>query len=167
MARPSLFAEGAIVVLWVLLAPALLLADRELEFRKGANTRVDVTLVPSDADNLSCALDGRPYGMGCGFDTSGRALPPAPQGTLVPCMTTERKPLLVPDLFEQPEVARRVATARAENRMQERFTAHCHVKVLHQLAGVRTRYRAVDPFGGPSELWLVKALSCTVRPDGR
>ena len=79
MARPSLFAEGAVVVLWALLAPALLLADRELEFRRGAITRVDVTLVPSDADNLSCALDGRPYGMGCGFDASGRPLPRAPQ----------------------------------------------------------------------------------------
>lgn len=166
MARTSLFAEGAIVALWIALAPPLLLSDRRLEFRPGAIVDVDITLIPADADNLSCGLDRRPFGTGCAFDGSGRPQPRPRRGTLVPCMTTERKPLVVPDLFEQPPLARRVAAARAGNHMQERFTARCRVEVLQQLSGVRTRYRASDPLGGPSEPWLVRPVGCTVLSDG-
>lgn len=154
--RAGTLARWGAVVVWIALAPLLVSAGMQPELHRGAIVNVEITLLPSDAGQLSCSLDSRPAGYACAFSRDGRPAPPSPLGTLVPCLTVDRVELLVPDLFAQPAIAQRVASG------QGRFTARCRARVVERVFGVRTRYASGRDFGTPVNAWITAPVACTV-----
>jgi hypothetical protein len=136
------------------------------DFHLGAVTEVVITLVSSDANDLACSLPRRPWGFAC-----REGVEPAParaESTLTPCVTVERRDLLVPGLFADPTIAARVAADEAASLPREarqRFLARCRVRVLERVSDVRTRFLAGEALSPPRPAWLVWPLACTVHPD--
>ncbi|MBK7585100.1 MAG: hypothetical protein IPI67_33540 [Myxococcales bacterium] len=153
------------MALWAALSPLLLRAESRPDFSPGDITTVDVTLVADDARDLACGLDATAWGHGCAFDGSGRPRARGLGPPLVPCLTPDRRALLVPGLFEQSRIAERVArdaSAYGSRHTQARFTARCRVRVMGEVHGVRTRYVERDPFTPPGDAWVVAPLACDV-----
>lgn len=151
---------GAIAI-WLATAPLLAFSGRSPSFHPGAIVDVDISLVSSDAQDLSCSWDRSAGGHACGYRDGGRTV--QPHGTLIPTVTADRKTLLVPGLFREPEVAARVAGDVGLARdAQQRFVVRCRVRVLEQLSGVQVRFAAGAAFEPPSKQWLVAPIACRV-----
>jgi hypothetical protein len=160
----STAARWGAVALWLGLAPLLVLSGSSPPFHVGAIAEVEITLVSSDRGALACTSDRPLWGHACKYREGGRVV--QPKGTMVPCMTSDRRPLLVPGLFEQPAVAARVA--RDEGVPLEkrgRFLARCRVRVLEQVTGVQVRFSPAAPFVEGPKSWLVSPIACSVHED--
>ncbi len=162
----STLARWGAIALWIGLAPFLFCSGTTREFHAGAFANVEITLVSSDVHDLACSLDGEPWGYACKYRSAGRAEQPG--GTLVPCVTLDRRDLLVPNLFAEPTIAERVAVDEARGvprELRQRFIASCRVRVLDRVQGVRPRFATGGEFAAPLTSWLVSPVGCTVRPD--
>lgn len=153
---------GALAI-WLATAPLLAFSGSSPSFHPGAIVDVDISLVSSDAQDLSCSWDRSAWGHTCGHRDGGRTV--QAHGTLVPTVTADRKTLVVPGLFREPQVAARIAAdAGRERDAQQRFVVRCRVRVLQQLNGVQVRFAAGAAFEPPSKQWLVAPLACQVLP---
>ena len=164
----STVAQWATVLLWLGLAPFLFCSGTTGEFHAGAVVDVDITLVSSDVHGLACSLDDAPWGYACKYRSGGSV--EQPSGALIPCLTVDRRDLLVPNLFAVPAIADRVAADEVvglPREARERFIASCRVRVLARVRGVRRRVAAGGEFEPPMSSWLVSPMACTVRPDRR
>lgn len=163
--RAGVLVPWACAGLWLASAPLLVHAGTSNEMKRGAVVSVDITLVASDASELACAGNTRPFGYDCAFRADGRPAAESGRGVLVPCLTNERVGLFVPNLFAQPEIRQRVSAERARGlafEAQERFTARCRVRVLGHAPELRTRFTNSAPFGpAPGDL-VVEPVVCTV-----
>lgn len=161
----STAARWGAVVVWLGLAPLLALSGTSPPFRAGEIVDVDITLVSADRGSLECSADRPLWGHTCKYRDSGRV--EQPNGTLVPCLTSDRRPLLVPGLFEQPAVAARVAQDDGVPlEMRRRFSARCRARVLERVSGVQVRFSPAAPFDEHSASWLVAPIACSVHESG-
>lgn len=157
-------ARWGIVALWLGLAPLLVGSGMRPELHAGAITELDIGLTTSDVRALACTFDEEPRGYACRYRDAGAREVPRERGTLVPCLTVDRKDLLVPDLFEEPAIRARLESDRAQG-VDARFVARCRVRVLERIQGARARFLPVGNFSGPLSSWLVVPIGCTVHSD--
>lgn len=163
----SFVAESALVAVGLSLAGLLLSTDRQPPLRPEASTNVAITLVSSDATNLDCSLDQPAFGYQCAYDAYGKPRRDRGRGVIVPCVTLHGELLLVPDLFREPAVARRVdADRRLPVSARKRFTVDCHVRVVGDVPNVRVRFKRTARFGQPRSAWLVVPAHCSVAAHG-
>ncbi len=129
----------------------------------GAGDLVDapLTLVPSDRDQLACALDQPVGGFKCAFRDSGApAEPPvAKQSELAPYMTTERVMYLIPGLFEQPAFDNYFSIHHGSSR----FTMDCKLRLVSFQTTYRVRFRPSDEWGNGQAAWVAAPVSCKAR----
>jgi hypothetical protein len=158
---------------WMILAAGLVLAvplwmwRGELP-RAGAQREVALTLVTSDREDLSCALDGTYGGFGCGYESNGKAVDPAQSAeqTLSPYMTEARQLFLIPGLFLQPALGARYESESPQGVRRsrlKRFTAVCKVRLVQKVENVRVRWLQQGDFGNGGPAWIAQAENCTVK----
>ena len=139
---------------------------------EGAVIDVPITLVAADKSDLACAFDGDVDGLRCAFQ--GRDVAWADIDTknaevrkrlLAPYMTVDKTMLLIPGLFENPEVDGRVrdeAPRRLARNKQRRFTAQCKVVLRRAVGGVLVRWVPNKAWEGPHKVWVGEAGDCVV-----
>jgi hypothetical protein len=129
----------------------------------GAGDVVDapLTLIPSDRDQLACAIDHPVGAFRCAFLASGAPAEPAvaKEGLLAPYMTTERVMYLIPGLFEQPAFSNYFSLHHGDGR----FTMDCKLRLVSFEANYRVRFRPSDDWGNGAAAWVAAPVSCKAR----
>ena len=88
-------------------------------WKVGESARVNLTVVTADFERLACAADQQLEKDRCGFDSAGHEVAAHPAGgvknnhlhQLQPYRSTDGQLLLIPGLWAQPPVARRLHEA--------------------------------------------------------
>lgn len=147
---------------WMLLGAGLLLAVAGFLYRgspRAGGTLVwaDLTLVPEDAIRLACAAGQDFSGFRCAHGADGARVPGVAR-PLVPAVTTGRELYFVAGLFQDPDLARHLASVRG--RPSERFTARCRLRLIERTREVRVRFQLDAPFAPAEPGWVADAVSC-------
>lgn len=126
-----------------------------------------ITLITSDRENLSCALDAVVGRYRCRFRDAGGPWPdPWPPGDLLaPYVTTDRHMFLVPGLFEQPAILARYAQESPKDVPPERlrrFVARCKLRLVERIERFQARWSEHSNFGPQNGAWVAEPISCTV-----
>ncbi len=170
----------AIIVVTGLLAAFLLSSAlgegsraRKTPVTRKAGTVLDVsiTLVTADVSDLACASDAEVDGARCAFDSSGavRDGVPAQPGTdpavLAPYMTTDNVLFLVPGLFAEPAVAKRLAAEppKGSRESLERFEASCRLKLVGKVDELAVRWEPGQSFSPRTAEWVGRVSGCTIK----
>jgi hypothetical protein len=127
-------------------------------------TSAAITLVTSDRADLDCVSRKGIQGYNCGFSTEIISWQGDEQNKLKPYYTVDRHLYLIPGLFLDPAVAKRLQ-AEPSNKPREqlkRFTARCQIKVIGKLTGVRTRWLVNTAWSNPEDIDVATASDCKV-----
>ena len=127
-------------------------------------TSAAITLVTSDRTDLDCVSRKGIQGYNCGFSTEIISWQGDEQNKLKPYYTVDRHLYLIPGLFLDPAVAKRLQ-AEPPNKPREqlkRFTARCQIKVIGKLTGVRTRWLVNTAWSNPEDIDVATASDCKV-----
>lgn len=136
---------------------------------EGKTVSVDITLVTADANDLACAGDFTISGARCAFDREGNPWKePASGGLLAPYMTTNNTLLLVPDLFSEPAIAKRLEeeppAGKARSALR-RFVATCQLHVEKKAKDFYVRWVPTAAWGHRAEAWVGKVSDCSIRDN--
>lgn len=134
---------------------------------EGKTVPVDITLVTADVHDLACAADFSVDGARCAFDRSGQPWKDAPTGGLLaPYMTVNNVLLLVPDLFSEPAIARRLAQEPSEGKPRNtlrRFTASCQFHAIQKGKDFYVRWMPTAAWSHRKEAWVGRISGCEIR----
>jgi hypothetical protein len=133
----------------------------------GLVVEAPITLVTSDRENLSCALDDVVGRLRCRFRAPGRPWPDdlPPSELLAPYVTLDRHMYLVPGLFEQPAIAARYTLESPKDVPPERlrrFVARCKLRLVERVERFQARWSEHSNFGPQNGAWVAEPISCTV-----
>jgi len=134
---------------------------------EGKTVPVDITLVTADVHDLACAADFTVDGARCAFSRNGQPWKDAPTGGLLaPYMTVNNVLLLVPDLFSEPAIARRLAEEPPEGKARNtlrRFTASCQLHAIRKVKDFYVRWTPTAAWSHRDEAWVGRISDCTIR----
>lgn len=130
-----------------------------------------ITLITADAVRLGCASDQKLGAAHCayGADTKPFALPEgekvAPEQVIVPYMTVDNVLVLIPGLFTQPVLKKRLDDEppgkytgdEAENR---RFTVTCKLKIEQKFEKFKVRWDTKQSWGDRDQAWAGTVSEC-------
>jgi hypothetical protein len=150
------------IALGTLVVAALLFAfGRGSLSERGSQITYTITVVPSDAHNLNCALGGSINGQQCGFD-EGKS-PRTVAEPLRPYVTTHRELLLLKGVFESADVAHWLSAARTRND-DSRVTLECQVSTLGVVPKVFVRWSDDGAFQPEENVMAGTVNRCTLQP---
>jgi len=118
-----------------------------------------ITLVPTDAHELACALEQQVDRYSCAFVRDEEASGASEANTLIPVLTTDRTPFLIPGLFAEAAIRGHLTTAPP----RQRFTADCELKLVKRVDAYGVRFRTGDPWGSAGPAWVAVPVSCHVQ----
>ncbi|MGB8297198.1 MAG: hypothetical protein WCG85_17350 [Polyangia bacterium] len=124
----------------------------------------DITLVTADRTDLACVSRQGIQGYYCGFSTEIINWQGDEQNKLAPYYTLDRHQYLIPGLFLEPAIRARLQ-AEPPNKPREqlkRFTAHCQIKILGKLTGVRTHWQVNGAWGNPEDIEVGTIAGCKI-----
>jgi hypothetical protein len=135
--------------------------------RPGAVVDAPITLITSDRENLSCALDHSIGRLRCRFRAPGRPWPEPPQRSelLAPYVTVEKQIFLVPGLFEEPALVARYAQESPANVPRDglrRFVARCKLRLVERVDEVQARWSEGWDWGPQRGVWVARPIACEV-----
>jgi hypothetical protein len=131
-----------------------------------------LTLVTADAFGLSCAADAKTAGNAhCAFN--GQSTPwkaeneaqGKPENVIAPYMTVDNVLFLIPGLFTQPVLKKRLedeppAKFTKEQMEERRFTVTCKLKVEQKFEKFKVRWGNSQPWGDRDEAWVGSVSDC-------
>lgn len=131
----------------------------------GKRIPVAITLVTADFHDLACAGDQEVAGARCAFDREGRprtAAPGAP--VLAPYMTVDDVLFLIPDLWSEPALARRLETDPPDVGRDKlrRFVARCEMTLLGKAKDFYVRWTPNANWSHRSEAWVGRIADCSI-----
>jgi hypothetical protein len=152
----AVIAFGGFVIYGALFPPAAPGTD----FTEGQSTDVAITLITADARDLACAADKDLDGARCAFDPDGK--PVATSGpVLAPYMTVDNVLLLVPDLWKEPALAKRLAEDPPTDRERsKRFTAKCKMQLARPMKGFFLRWDPNATWQWTDKAWVGSISRC-------
>ena len=134
-------------------------------WKLGSKVRASITLVTSDRHDLDCAFPTALPTGSCAYRTPTEVANKSDAPWLDPYVTVDHVMLLLPDLFELPDVRRRYDDEPPGTRPRKqlkRFTVRCVVELVDRPKDVRVRFGKKDPFSKPMEAWVGKVQTCKV-----
>jgi hypothetical protein len=142
------------------------------ELQKGQVIDAAITLISADAGRLSCASDTKVGEAHCGFgaDTKpwvakeGEA-PTKPEDVIAPYMTVDNVLLLIPGLFTQPVLKKRLEDEppgryTREEMESRRFTVTCKMKLEQQFEKIKVRWDVGQAWGDRPNAWFGTVSDC-------
>lgn len=137
---------------------------------EGKTVPVDITLVTADVNDLACAANFTVEGARCAFDREGQPWREGGSGALLaPYMTTNNTLLLIPDLFAEPAIARRLEEEPPAGKARDslrRFIASCKLHAQQKVKDFYVRWTPAAPWGHRSEAWVGRISECEIRETG-
>lgn len=138
----------------------------------GKSINVVITLVTADVRDLACASNQEGAGARCLFDSYGRRredVPAGPAGAsptvLAPYMTTDNHLFLIPGLFAEPAIARRLAAEPPgdDREKLDRFNATCKFEPTGRVDELAVRWEPTAEFGPRQEgAWVGTLSGCSL-----
>ena len=131
----------------------------------GKSIPVSITLVTADERDLACAGDDEVAGARCAFVKDGSPWSEAAtKPVLAPYMTVDNVLFLVPDLWSEPALARRLASdpPSVNRELLRRFTAKCDMKVVGKAKGFYVRWEPAADWGHRDEAWVGTISGCSI-----
>lgn len=133
----------------------------------GKTVPVRITLVTADAYDLACAADAPVGTARCAFTKDGKPSPAATEGTglLAPYMTVDNTLLLIPDLWLEPALAKRLADESPDGKQRDslkRFSAACQLAVDQKVKGFFVRWSPTSDWTPRDEAWSGRISGCKV-----
>lgn len=129
---------------------------------EGSRHLVDITLVPSDHDDLACGIADGVAGLSCShdFDQQRARSTPAREDAarLQPVTTKKGVTLLAARLWQQPALRAKLDRAKPDTR----FTASCHVVVRGSVEKARVHWKPGQAWQAATHVPIVVADTCTV-----
>jgi hypothetical protein len=127
-------------------------------------TSADITLVTSDRSDVACVSLKGFQGYYCGFSTEIVNWQGDEQNKLAPYYTVDRHQYLIPGLFLEPAIRDRYQSELPNKPPEKlrRFTAHCQIKIIGKLAGVRTHWRVNTAWGNPEDIEVGTVSGCKI-----
>jgi hypothetical protein len=124
----------------------------------------DITLVTSDRTDVACVSLKGFQGYHCGFSTEIVNWQGDEQNKLAPYYTVDRHQYLIPGLFLEPAIRDRYQSELPNKPPEQlkRFTAHCQIKIIGKLAGVRTHWRVNTAWGNPEDIEVGTVSGCKI-----
>jgi hypothetical protein len=124
----------------------------------------DITLVTADRTDLGCVSRQGIQGYYCGFSTEIVSWQGDEQNKLVPYYTLDRHQYLIPGLFLEPAIRARFQSEPPNKPREQlkRFTAHCQIKIIGKLAGVRTHWLTNSAWGNPEDIEVGTISGCKI-----
>jgi hypothetical protein len=131
----------------------------------GRSIPVSLTLVTADASDLACASSDEVAGSRCAFDKDGKPWDGAGEKpTLAPYMTVDNVLFLIPDLWKEPALAKRLADdpPNVSRDKQRRFTANCTLTAAEKAKGFYVRWVPTMDWSHNAEAWVGRLSGCTI-----
>ena len=127
-------------------------------------TSADITLVTSDRTDVACVSLKAFQSYHCGFSTEIVNWQGDEQNKLAPYFTLDRHQYLIPGLFLEPAILARYQSEPPNKPREQlkRFTAHCQIKVIGKLAGVRTHWVAKSAWSNPEDIEVGTVSGCKI-----
>jgi hypothetical protein len=124
----------------------------------------DITLVTSDRTDVACVSQKGFQGYHCGFSTEIVNWQGDEQNKLAPYYTLDRHLYLIPGLFLEPAILARYQSEPPNKPREQlrRFTAHCQIKIIGKLAGVRTHWVVNTAWGNPEDIDVGTVSGCKI-----
>lgn len=130
-----------------------------------------LTLITADATGLSCASDTKIGDYHCGFKADGSSWrtedgsADKPENVLAPYMTVDNVLFLIPGLFTQPVLDKRLKDeppGRFTRKELEsrRFTVTCKLKAVEELKGFKVRWAPGQGWGNRDAAWVGSVDDC-------
>ncbi len=135
--------------------------------RVGMIVDAPITLITSDRENLSCALDRFVGSFRCRFRTPGKPWSGSlPKGDLLaPYVTADHRMYLVPGLFALPPLAARYDQEPPLNvspTALRRFVARCKLRLVERVELFQARWFETGGWGKQSGAWVAEPIACQV-----
>jgi hypothetical protein len=150
---------------WQLTTLTLALAGILFVFGRGTpkerpmNVTYKITVVPSDAKALNCALSAQVSGEACAFDDSQHPRPVAQP--LRPYVSTKRELLLLKGVFETKAVTEWYASAISRHD-DSRVTLECQALTLGVVPTVHVRWSDTGAFRPENNVMAAVVRDCTI-----
>jgi hypothetical protein len=141
----------------ILLSVGLLAFGRGSPPAAGSRVQVVTSFVASDALDLDCDAAALVAGERCAF-SNGQAVPGVIR-PLHPFVSWQREVFLLSGVFETPEVAAWLATARAQQ-SSGRVRVDCEGSALGTTSRVGVRWRQNAPFDQLDNLRVIRVDTC-------
>jgi hypothetical protein len=124
----------------------------------------DITLVTADRTDLGCVSRQGIQGYYCGFSTEIVNWQGEEKNKLAPYYTLDRHQYLIPGLFLEPAILARYQSELPNKPREQlrRFTAHCQIKIVGKLAGVRTHWQVNTAWGNPEDIEVGTVSGCKI-----
>ena len=158
---------------WIVVAAGVVLGIALWSWRgrvpgRGATLETSINLVTTDRDDLACASDQAFGPYRCGFRAPGKPwpAPPARADLLAAYYSVNQQLLVIPGLFEQPEVAARYAAEEPRGlprQLRPRFVATCRFELRGELHHFETRWLRAGGWNRQDEAWVAVPSNCRVR----
>ncbi len=162
-----LAAAGALAIFLIFteLAPNVGRPAAPSSFAVGKSVPVRITLLTADAFDLACAGDTPVGEARCAFVKDGQPSPVASAGVgvLAPYMTVDNVLLLIPDLFAEPALAKRLADEMPEGKSREsltRFNASCQLQIDQKVEDFFVRWTPTSAWSPRKEAWSGRVSDC-------
>ena len=131
----------------------------------GKSIPVSLTLVTADANDLACASSDEVAGARCAFDKDGKPWDGAgAKPTLAPYMTVDNVLFLIPDLWNEPALAKKLADdpPNIPRDRQKRFTANCKLTAAEKASSFYVRWMPTADWQHNGEAWVGRLSDCTI-----
>jgi hypothetical protein len=137
----------------------------------GKEFEMTLTLITADERDLGCAADEKVGEFHCGFQAAARPWresngdPGKAEDTLQPYMTIDNVNFLIPGLWKEPAVAKRLSEepyAKYERDQLRRFNATCKMKIEGKMPKFKVRWEMNRPWGDSENVWIGSVRECKV-----
>lgn len=139
----------------------------------GKEIDVSITLITPDSTRLACASDTAVGNYHCQYKANGTTPWPKdgtdadkPENVLVPYMTADNVLFLVPGLWTDPQLVKRLADEPPSKSIDPddfiRFNANCKLKVDQKMSNFKVRWQTTTPWGDRDSAWIGHASECKI-----
>jgi hypothetical protein len=142
------------------------------DLETGKMVDVSITLITADASGLACSSDQQIGPMHCAFKADGRPWPKeegeagSPENIIAPYMTVDNTLFLVPGLWTEPALAKRLVEeppTKFDREQLRRFNANCKMKVEGKMNSFKVRWQPGTPWGDRDAAWVGRLSGCTLQ----
>lgn len=142
------------------------------ELTQGKVIDAAITLVTADALRLACASDQKVGDAHCAFGADGKAwvrkegdAPDQPSQIISPYMTVDNVLFLIPGLFTQPVLKKRLddeppGKFSKDELEQRRFTVTCKMKLEQPIEKFKVRWDTNQPWADRDKAWVGTVSDC-------
>ncbi|WP_373045185.1 hypothetical protein [Vulgatibacter sp.] len=131
----------------------------------GKKIPVSITLVTADANDLACAGNDEVGGARCAFDEDGKPWADAGEKpVLAPYMTVDNVLFLIPDLWKEPALAKKLAAdpPSIDRERLRRFTAKCELEAVEKAKSFYVRWVPTMEWQHNREAWVGRIAGCSI-----